>query len=494
MSKRLHCRLSVLFALIALTLMLVAPLTSVHFSAYADDSQKEITVFSWEDYIEDDDESSVLSDFEQESGIKINYYTFATCEEMYNELIKNPNACDLMCPSEYMILKMRDEGLIQAYTAPENYQNNVSPYIESVFENLGLNTADGKTYATGYMWGTMGLIYNADKFTAEDFKSWTDLYSTKFSKKITIKDSLRDSYIMTLGIVYKDELLELKNQYDLGAINSDEYNEKINEIFNRTDKQTVKMVGDALIDLKSNLYGFEVDAGKSDLLTGKIDVNFAWSGDAVYSMFDADDNGKTLGYAVPEEGSNVWFDGWVMTNSADVENSLAFINFISRTDIAVRNMDYVGYTSCIAGNKDDTAVFDYVVDSFGYSEEDELAGEERVSNDLSYFFGEGDFIVETGFYTRHLFAQYSNEQTIMRCAVMDNFSNEDLELVNEMWNKVKLITLPDSTLIIVAIVIGLIIVACVAIKFSDKIFSKNISTEQTKPRRKNCKVVKIEKI
>ena len=140
--------------------------------AYADGAVKEITVFSWEDYIdegysfEQGDEpseyltenenyteeqlsSSVLDIFEEQTGIKVNYFSFATCEEMYNELKKDPKACDVICPSEYMILKMKEEGLIKPYAVPENYQEHGSPYIKGVFDELNLNTADGKTYAVG---------------------------------------------------------------------------------------------------------------------------------------------------------------------------------------------------------------------------------------------------------------------------------------------------------------------------------------------------------
>ena len=115
---------------------------------------REITVFSWEDYIDE----SLLESFTEETGITVNYYTFAGNEEMYNEVIKNPEACNLLCPSEYMIQKMQTEGLIKPFTVPETYKENVSPYIDGVFENLGFYTDNGKTYACGYMWGTMGFV------------------------------------------------------------------------------------------------------------------------------------------------------------------------------------------------------------------------------------------------------------------------------------------------------------------------------------------------
>lgn len=572
--------LGVLSLIIALFLALSSSF-SLGVVALAESSVKEITVFSWEDYIdegyesaadeasdvlldrfsEEDLEMSVIDVFERENpDIKVNYYSFATNEEMYNELLKDPDAVDLICPSEYMIMKMRNEGLIKPYTMPQNYAEYGSPYIKGVFDELGLNTSDGKAYATGYMWGTMGLIYNAEKFTDEDFVSWSNLYDEKFNGKITIKDSLRDSYIMAIAIVYKDELLQLKTALNDGTIldyngdgkgDAEDYEVKLFEIFNRTDEQTVDKVGNALIELKGNLYGFEVDAGKNDLLTGKIDVNFAWSGDAVYSMWEADESGLELRYVVPEEGSNVWFDGWVMTKDADEESSLKFLDFLARPDVAIRNMDYVGYTSCIGGDE----VFSYIYDNFNEeylpeatlttSEFEELSNEEKAEyaffdggyalkddgyakiiddngkylsyftldesgneveterkeayeNDLKYFFepqdDSGSYIIFTTETSRHLYAQYADEQTILRCAVMDNFSVEDLELVNEMWNKVKLITLSDTVLIVTVVVIAIAILGFVLFKFKDKLFVGKVPTADSKSKKNNLKIVKVEEI
>ena len=484
--------------LVSIAILLFSVLSGLFLSpfvgkvAYADDTVKEITVFSWEDYIEeaeDETETGVLDEFEEETGIKVNYYTFATCEEMYNELKKDPKACDIICPSEYMILKMRDEGLIKEFEMPENYIKNGSPYIKNVFEDLGL-TNGNKTYAVGYMWGTMGFIYNMDRYTEEDLNSWSKLYDQKFSGKITIKDSIRDSYIMTLGIVYKDELMQLKDKLLKGQVTIDEYQSSISEIFNRVDEDSIRAVRDALIDLKDNLYGFEVDAGKNDILTGKIDVNFAWSGDAAYAIYESNEgeNYSTLGYVVPEEGSNVWFDGWVLTNDADVANATKFIDYMCRPDIAVRNMDYIGYTSCIAGTED-TSVFDYILDCYGVED-----GEYSV--DLKYFFDPecttGDYIVRTDELGRQFSAQYPSEDVILRCAVMNNFSNEELELVNEMWNEVKLITMPTPMIIAILVLVVLIIAVAVVYKYRAKIFKKDYTKNKRFGQKKGWKVVKIE--
>ncbi len=514
MRKTKSSRLICLFSLALAFMLIMSSFVGLSTVAYAKEETTTITIFSWEDYIDEgygEDELDEVSEglrakisdedltlslvelFEQNyPDIKVNYHSFATNEEMYNELKKDPKAVNLICPSEYMILKMKEEGLIKAYDTPKNYVDYGSPYIKDVFDGLGLNDEQtGKTYAIGYMWGTMGLIYNADEgmFTDQDFESWTNLYDDKFSGKLTIKDSLRDSYIMALAIVYKDELLALDNT-------SNDYNSKLSEIFNRTDEETVKKVEKALIDLKGNLYGFEVDAGKNDLLTGKIDVNFAWSGDAVYSMYEGDDAGKKLGYVVPKEGSNVWFDGWVMTKDTvdkQEEASIKFLDFISSPESAIRNIEYVGYTSCIGGD----TVFEFADYNFGADLENTDVAD-IVEVDLSYFFGEGDYTIKAstaddGAY-RHLYAQYADKETINRCAVMNNFSDEELERVNDMWNNVKLITFPLYLIIVLCVVIVLLIVAFVLFKYKDKLF-KNISKkERVNKNREKYKVVDVKEV
>ncbi len=506
-----------------------------------------LNIFSWEDYIDED----LLVEFEEEyPEIDLNYYTFATNEEMYNEIVKNPKSCDLLCPSEYMILKMKQEDMLKAYKMPEVYEENASEYIKDVFDGLGLNNKDedGKiisTYATGYMWGTMGLIYNMDAVDVSDLKNWKGLLNKEYKNKITIKDSLRDTYILALGIVYEEELLEAKN------LPEEEYKLKVAEIFNRKDPESINKVTEVLLEMKSNLYGFEVDSGKSDILSGKITINFAWSGDAAYSIVEADDTASTvtLGYAVPEEGSNVWFDGWVMTKNANEEAAVKFIDFLSRPENAVRNISYVGYTSCIAGDE----VFDNVVDWYGaeyfpyaqideseyskltpsekedyvyleeeggYALKDDGYGElidnnekcqlfhlddngVRVNDeiidvyavDLKYFFGEDkSYVVYSREQGRALYAQYADEETIKRCAVMDTFSEEDLNALNEMWNTVKLITLSVGEIIAIVLFMILAVASVIIFGKREKIFSRSYSKGKETHDKHGNKILKIENL
>ncbi len=435
-----------------------------------------LVIYSWEDYLdlgyeEEDleDLSDSLSRFsrdelltsltdifeEQYPGVTVEYRTFATNEEMYNELINNPNGPDLICPSEYMIMRMKDEGLIKPYKTPESWKNYGSPYIKSEFSRLGLTDGEDKVYATGYMWGTMGYIFNTANTLPEELKNWDSILNEKFDKKVTIKDSIRDTYILAVGAVYEEELKSL----DKSDAN---YSQKVAEIFNRTDDETLQKVELFLKDLKQKLYGFEVDSGKNDMITGKIEVNFAWSGDAVYTIDEASYAGLDFGYVVPEEGSNVWFDGWVMPNNANEDLATKFINFVSEPDNAIRNMEYIGYTSCMAQQE----IFDYV-------KENEEEGEQQI--DLGYFFKGLDYtgdeykVTVASKYGR-LATQYPDFETIKRCTVMANFSGDTLDKINDMWNRVKFITFPVWiiwTIVGIVLLSGLILFI---IKFKDRIF------------------------
>ena len=459
-----------------------------------------LVVYSWEDYLDlgyeedlEDLSDSLLDRFskdellmgltdifeEQNPGVKVEYRTFATNEEMYNELINNPDGPDLICPSEYMIMRMKSEGLIKPYAIPNSWKEYGSPYIKSEFERLGLTDGEDKVYATGYMWGTMGYIFNFANTDPSELINWDSVLNSKFDKKVTIKDSIRDTYILAVGAVYEEELKALDLKLKEGNISSEEYTNQIAEIFNRTDDETINKVEKFLKNLKQKLYGFEVDSGKNDMLTGKIEVNFAWSGDAVYTIDEAESAGLEFGYIVPEEGSNVWFDGWVMPKSANEELATKFIDFVSQEENVIRNMEYIGYTSCMAQPE----VFNYVL-------ENQEEGEEEI--DLGYFFKGIDYVgdeykVSVSSAYGRLATQYPDFNTVKRCIVMDNFSEADLEKINDMWNRVKFITFPVWLIWVIVGTVVLGLIAFILIKFKDRIFInvKNL---------KKYRVIKKEKI
>ena len=128
---------------------------------------------------------------------------------------------------------------------------------------------------------------------------------------------------------------------------------------NDTSEANVDRIQEYLQSVKNNAYSFETDSAKTDMITGKVVAGYQWSGDAVYTMDQADEDDFQLNFAVPEECTNLYFDGWVMLksgingNSEKKQAAQSFINFLSKPENAVRNMSYIGYTSVISGGDSD---------------------------------------------------------------------------------------------------------------------------------------------
>ena len=370
--------------------------------------------------------------YKQETGktIKVEYIPLQDNETMYGK-IKMGDEYDLLCPSEYMIMKLAAEKRLQKYpetffdaTIPTNYYaQNVSNYIKTSFQN-GKNP-DGSSwwdYAAGYMWGSTGFVFNPDKIDRNIMTKWSCVTSKECSRKITAKDNVRDSYFMGLGLYY-EELLEK------GELSSTEFYSDLSSKMNDTSETTMAKVKKHLEKMRKNLYGLETDEAKNEVIAGRLDASFQWSGDAVYIIDEAEKNANPLylEYSIPQSASNLWFDGFVMMNGANVDLCTAFVNFLSRPENVIRNMYYIGYTSCIGGEQ----VFSYVNEMYGDEEGD-------AEYNLSYFFGDGHTLITTEEQTRRqLFAQYPDENTKDRLVTMQYFDPETNERANRMWNNIK---------------------------------------------------------
>ncbi|MBQ0028500.1 MAG: extracellular solute-binding protein [Lachnospiraceae bacterium] len=427
-----------------------------------------LRVSNWEEYIDlgdwDEEELIDLSDGTEILGInemttdfeewyfetygqkvKIEYSTFGTNEELYNQLTIG-DVYDLVCPSEYMIMKMMREGMLVPFSDDfynvevENnyYAKGVSPYIKGVYDTLNINGEILSKYAAGYMWGTLGLVYNPEEVSEEDAAHWDLLSNPKYNKRVTIKDSVRDAYFGAVAQYYYDEITA--EDFIAGT----DYHDRLSEVLNRTDVATVEGVQNVLTMCKNNVYSFETDAGKADMVTGKVVANEQWSGDAVYTMDQADEDGLVLYYSAPEEGTNLWFDGWVMLEKGMAEDprkqqaAEAFINFVSRPDNAIRNMYYIGYTSVISGG-DSNLIFDYIDWNYGTEEE-----EDGVEYNIAYFFDSEDcenedyiLLTDEEQLKRQLYAQYPTKDVVDRSVVMACFEDEDNERINRMWTNVR---------------------------------------------------------
>lgn len=432
-----------------------------------------LRVCNWEEYIDLGDwdeeetidlesgdiigENSMVADFEEwyyetyGIRVKVEYSTFGTNEDLYNMLTLG-DVYDLVCPSEYMIMKLMAEGRLVPLSEgffdasdPNNYYiNGVSPYIRSIFEENEINGEAWSKYAAGYMWGITGIVYNPELVSEEDASSWKILNDPAYYRQVTIKDNVRDSYFAAVGALKSDLLTseEFRNDPD--------YEQRLEEEMNDTSAETIAAVQEYLQDVKNNAYSFETDSGKADMVTGKVAANYQWSGDAVYTMDQADEDDFTLAFAVPEESTNIYFDGWAMLKSGIGEDAAkqhaaeAFINFNSRPDNAIRNMYYIGYTSVISGGED-ARIFEYADWCYGAEEEEE----DVEDYDIAWFFTDEedseDYVITAPAEQIHrqLSAQYPSQEAIARSSLMVYFNDAQNEAINEMWISVRCFNIYD---------------------------------------------------
>lgn len=459
-----------IISMILSTAMCISAFSLCGCSSAASSDVITLRVSNWEEYIDlggwEDDELIELEDgteiigvdalyeefedwYYEEYGqkVKVEYSTFGTNEELYNQLTIG-DVYDLVCPSEYMIMKMMREDMIVPFSADfydEDIDNNyytkgVSPYIKNVFDSLYIEGEKLSDFAAGYMWGTLGIVYNPEYVSEEKAQHWDLLIDNDYYRQVNIKDSVRDAYFAGIAINYYDEIT------DEAFVASDDYHEKLSEYLNRTDEETVNAVEKILIQAKNNVYAIETDSGKADMVAEKAYACEQWSGDAVYSMDQADEDGLELCYAAPLEGTNLWFDGWAMLKCGIEQDprkqqvAEAFVNYLSKPENAIRNMYYIGYSSTISGGDSDM-IYEYIDYTYG-AEEDE---EDTIEYQIGYFFDienenadeEYSIVTSADQAKRQLYAQYPTKDVVDRSVVMACFPEEGNARINRMWTNIR---------------------------------------------------------
>jgi spermidine/putrescine transport system substrate-binding protein len=269
-------------------------------------SKKSITVFNWGDYIDE----SVLQDFEKEYGIKVNYDMFATNEDMYVKMKSGGSSYDVIFPSDYMIARLIKEDMLHKIDMSKitNYE-----HIGDDFKNLGYDP--NNEYSVPYMWGTVGILYNKT-MVDEPVDSWNILWDEKYAKNLFMLDSQRDSIAVALK----------KLGYSLNTRNDAELEAAKQELI-KQGPLVLAYVGDEV---------------KDKMISGEAAMAVVWSGDAIYMRWENED----LEYAIPKEGTNLWFDAMAIPKSSkNKEEAELYINFMTDPEIALRNTEYIGYST-----------------------------------------------------------------------------------------------------------------------------------------------------
>ena len=271
-------------------------------------SDDTLYVYNWGEYIDPE----VLSMFEEETGIEVIYDEYETNEIMYPRIEAGAVIYDLVCPSDYMISKMRENGLLQ-----EINMDNI-PNAKNIGEDYWKNSEEfdpGNRYSVPYVWGTVGILYNK-KMVHEKVDSWGILWDERYKDEILMQDSVRDAFMVA------ERLLGYS--------------------MNTTDEDELQEAKELLQQQKHIVQAYVVDQVRDKMIGNEAALGVIYSGEAIYTQRENPD----LEYVIPKEGTNVWIDSWVIPkNARHKENAEKFIDFLCRPDIAYLNFDYITYST-----------------------------------------------------------------------------------------------------------------------------------------------------
>ena len=267
----------------------------------------EVNVYNWGEYIDE----SVLEDFEEATGIHVNYQMYDANETMYSKVAPGGTGYDVVIPSDYMIARMIEEDMLE----PLNFDN--IPNFADIDPELKNPEYDPENlYSVPYMWGLMGVIYNTTMVDPADIGSWDLLWNEKYADDILMIDNSRDA----IGIALK----------------------RLGYSYNTTDAAQITEAVDTLIDQKPILQGYVMDEIFGKMEGGNAAIGTYYYGDYLTML----ENNPDLGFYIPEEGTNIYVDAMcILKDAPNKENAEAFINFMCSTEAGLKNCEEIWYST-----------------------------------------------------------------------------------------------------------------------------------------------------
>ena len=265
-----------------------------------------VNVYNWGEYIDE----SVLTDFEEATGIKVNYQMYDSNETMYSKVAGGGAEYDVVIPSDYMIGRMRQEGMLQEL----NYDNIPNAqYIDASYRGMAFDPED--KYSVPYTWGTTGIIYNSKYVDEADVTGWELLWNEKYAGKILMFDNSRDAF----GIA----------EYLLGySVNS-------------TDSAELQACADKLAEQKPVVQQYVMDQIFDAMENEEAWIAPYYAGDYLTMV---EENPDLRFFRPEDQGYNIFVDGiCIPTCAKEKEAAETFINFLCEPEIAGGNMDWIGY-------------------------------------------------------------------------------------------------------------------------------------------------------
>ncbi len=270
--------------------------------------QPVVNVCSWGEYIDEE----LITQFEEETGILVNYQTAESNEALYSLLKSGAGDYDVIVPSDYMISQLIEEDMLEKldYSNIPNFEQ-----IADRFKNLPYDP--NNEYTVPYMWGTVGIIYNTT-LVDEPITSWKAMFSDEYAGNVLMFRNSRDA--MATALLYLG--------YDL----------------NTTDEVQLQEAQQLLVDAKKRgvYQSFVMDEIYGKMEGGNAAIGAYYAGD----FLSMRENNEDLAFVIPEEGSNWFVDAMcVLKDAPHKEEAEAWINFIASKEANLSNMDFIWYAS-----------------------------------------------------------------------------------------------------------------------------------------------------
>ncbi len=259
-------------------------------------TSKELNLYGWSEYIPQD----LLDAFSQEYGVKVNYDTYASNEELLAKLQAGATGYDVIIPSDYMVTVMSKLGLLEPIDLNHipNFAN-----IDDQFKSPPFDP--GNKYTVPYQWGTVGIAVNTDK-VKKPITKFADLWDPMFKNKLVVLDDEREIIGMALVMLGYDK--------------------------NSTDPAQLEAAKNKLLELKPNIKLYDSDSPKTALLSGEAIAGVIWNGEASLAYHE----NPAINYVLPEEGCGVWYDNLAIPKGAPHKDAAeAFLNWVLRPEMSI---------------------------------------------------------------------------------------------------------------------------------------------------------------
>jgi spermidine/putrescine-binding protein len=256
----------------------------------------ELNLYGWSDYIP----QKMLDDFTAKYGVKVNYDTYSSNEEMLAKLQAGASGYDIAIPSDYTVAIMIKQGMLEPVDTSQipNFAN-----LDSRFTNRDYDP--GNKYSVPYQWGTTAMVYDKTMVPFEP-KNWADLWDPRFKSRLVLLDDEREVMAMALEVLGYDR--------------------------NSTDTKQLDEAEKKLIDLKPNILLFNSDTPENSILTGEAWAGLVFNGNAALAYRE----NTNVAYICPSEGCGIWIDNLVIPKDAPHRDAaMAFINWVLQPEESV---------------------------------------------------------------------------------------------------------------------------------------------------------------